>query len=187
MKARKSIFEEWIEANPERVAAGIVAAIIVTVLIVWLTSSSGLFDGPSLQRVHVSPPSPVYADGAYSDIQVALNNVGNATAEGCSVKAYDHLLFSSSNPDATLVLGESEQFRLPPQGEHFATVSIYLPYVSGEAFLQGGVRALIFLRTECSNATPIMDSENLVLSGSPLSVSEEGELDRGATGQTSRG
>ena len=173
MKARMSIFEEWIEANPERAAAGIVAAIIITVLIAWLTSSSGLFDGPALQRVHVSPPGPVYADGAYSDIQVAVNNGGNATAEECSVKAYDHLLFSSSDPDETWVLGESERFRLPPQAGHSATVSIYLPNVSGEALLQGGVRALIFLRTECSNATPIMDSKKLVLSGSPLSISED--------------
>ncbi len=174
MKARRSIFEKWIEANPERVAAGIVAVIIATVLIAWLTSSSGLFDGPSLQRVYVSPPSPVYADGAYSDIQVAVNNIGNVTAEGCSVKAYDHLLLSSSNFEETLVLGESEQFSLPPQGGHFATVSIYLPYVGGEALSQGEeARTLILLRAECSNAIQTMTIKELVLSGSPLSVSED--------------
>lgn len=166
MKARRSIFDKWIEANPERVAAGIVAVIIATVLIAWLTSSSGLFDGPSLQRVYVSPPSPVYADEAYFDIQVALNNVGNVTAEGCSVKAYDY--------DETLVLGESERFSLPPQGGHFATVSIYLPYVGGEALSQGEeVRALILLRAECSNAIQTVVTKELVLSGSPLSVSED--------------
>jgi hypothetical protein len=166
MKARRSIFEKWIEANPERVAAGIVAVIIATVLIAWLTSSSGLFDGPSLQRVYVSPPSPVYADEAYSDIQVAVNNVGNVTAEGCSVTASDH--------DETLVLGESERFSLPPQGGHFATVSIYLPYVGGEALSQGEeVRAHILLRAECSNAIQTMITKELVLSGSPLSVSED--------------
>lgn len=164
--------EDRIKANPERVVAGIIAAIIASVLVVWLTSLSGLFDGPTLQMVDSSSPSPVYADGTYSDVQVATNNAGNVTAEGCSVKAYNHLLFSSSDPDETLALGESEWFSLPPQGGRSATVSIYLPYLSGEALLGGGVRSLIFLRTECSNAMSETESKMITLSGSPPSISE---------------
>jgi hypothetical protein len=168
MKVRMSIFEEWIEANPEAVVTAIIAAIIATVLTLWLTSSNSLLNGPSLQVVHVSSPSPIYADGTYSDVQVAVNNGGDVTAEGCSVKAYNHLLFSSGNLDESSALGESERFSLPPQGGHSAVVSIYLPYVSGEALLGGGVRGLIFLRAECSNTISNPDSKKIVLSQPPL-------------------
>jgi hypothetical protein len=164
MKVRMSTFEEWIEANPEGVVAAIVAAIIATVLMLWLTNSNNFLNGPSLQVVHVSPPSPVYADGTYSDVQVAVNNGGDVTAEGCSVKAYNHLLFSSGDLDETSVLGESERFSLAPQAGRSATVSVYLPYVSGEALFGGGVRSLLFLRAECSNAISNSDSKKIVLS-----------------------
>ena len=159
-----TIIEERIKANPRVAVAGIVAAIVAPVLVAWLISSSGLFDGPSLQVVYISPLSPVYADGTYSDVQVAVNNGGNVTAEGCSVKAYNHLLFSSGDLDETSVLGESERFSLPPQAGRSATVSVYLPYVSGEALFGGGVRSLIFLRAECSNAISNTDSKKIVLS-----------------------
>jgi hypothetical protein len=162
-----TIIEELIKANPRAVVAGIVAAIIATVLALWLINSSGLLDGPSLQVVHISPLSPMYADGTYSDVQVAVDNVGNVTAEGCSVKAYNHLLFSSGNLDESSALGESERFSLPPQGGHSAAVSIYLPYVSGEALLGGGIKSLIFLRTDCSNATSNAYSKTVVLTRSP--------------------
>jgi hypothetical protein len=99
----------------------------------------------------------------YSDVQVAVNNGGDATAERCSVKAYNHFLFSSGNLDETSALGESERFSLPPQAGRSATVSIYLPYVSGEALFGGGVRSLIFLRAECSNAISNPDSKKIVL------------------------
>ena len=84
--------------------------------------------------LYISPLGSSYADDTYSDVQIAVNNGGNVAAEECSIKVYNHYLFyTSSDPDVTSVLGESERFTLPPQGGRTTTVSIYLPKVSGEA------------------------------------------------------
>ena len=155
---------------------GIITVIIAPVLVVWSINLSGLFDGPSLYMLYISPLGSAYADGTYSDVQIAVNNGGNVAAEECSIKVYNHQLFySSSDPDEPSVLGESERFPLPPQGGRTATVSIYLPDVSGEALYGGGVKSLIFFRTECDNGESDTSSKTVLLSRTPPSVSETAE------------
>jgi hypothetical protein len=150
---------------------GIVTIIIAPVLVVWSINLSGLYDGPSLYMLYISPLGPVYADGKYSDVRIAVNNGGNVAAEECSIKVYNHYLFyTSSEPNESSVLGESERFTLPPQGGRSATVGIYLPDVSGEALFGGGIKSIIFFRTECDNGESDTSSKTILLSRPPSSA-----------------
>ena len=168
-----TIIEEKIKANPWEALIGIVTIIIVPVLVVWSINLSGLFDGPSLYMLYISPLGSSYADDTYSDVQIAVNNGGNVAAEECSIKVYNHYLFyTSSDPDVTSVLGESEHFTLPPEGGRKTTVSIYLPNVSGEALYGGGVKSTIFFRTECDNAESDASSKTVLLSRTSPSQSD---------------
>ncbi len=89
--------------------ASTVVAIGATVIpIVGLASWGVPPDGPALLMIHVSALAPVSADGEYSGVRVAVDNSGSATAEACSVNAYN--LPHSYEADETSVLGKSEQF-----------------------------------------------------------------------------
>jgi hypothetical protein len=146
-----------------RVAATI-AAIIAT-FVMWLVVSALRSEEPHLQMIRVSfQPTPLSTDGTYFDMDVAVNNASTATANGCYAKAYNHLLFSEEIDEST-ELGKSEQFDLPPHGGHVAPVSVYLPDLSGEALLGGGVRAPVFLRVECENAESSEEGKTLKVSG----------------------
>ena len=166
-----AIFAKRVKADPWEAVLAIATLIIAPVLVIWSINLSGVFDGPSLYMLYISPPSTAYADGTYSDVWVAVNNGGNIAAEGCSIRAYNHYLFSSSDePDESSVLGESERFTLPPQGGGTPTVSIYLPYVSGEALFGGGIRSMIFFRTECANISSEASSQTVLLAPTYSSV-----------------
>jgi hypothetical protein len=144
--------EDRTKAKLGRVLAMIVVAIVATVIpIVWLASWDVPSDDPALLVVYVSSQSPVSADGAYSSVRVAVDNAGDATAEACTVKAYNRLPFTYEVVEAP-VLGESEQFDLSARGGRVTTVSLYLPAMSGEALSGGGVSGPVSLRTECENA-----------------------------------
>jgi len=145
---------ERVKAAPGGMLAATIAALVATVAAtvgLALAESAALSDSPHLQMVYVSGLTFVPAGGAYSDAQVAVNNAGTATAEGCYAKAYNHLLFSEEIDEAS-ALGRSEQFDLSARGGHVATVSVHLADLSGEALLGGGIRAPVFFRTECKNA-----------------------------------
>src|ERR671913_48052 len=158
---------ERIRAAPGMVLAAVIAATVSNLLVTAsLAYSAVRSDEPYLQIVHVSLTTPVSAGGTYSDVRVAVDNAGNATAKGCYAKAYNHLLFSNEI-DETSALGRSEQFDLSPHGGHVATVGVYLPNISGEALLGGGVRAPVFYRVECANAVSSADSKTVVV---PFSV-----------------
>ena len=166
-----AIFAKRVKADPWEAVLAIATLIIAPVLVIWSINLSGVFDGPSLYMLYISPPSTAYADGKYSDVWVAVNNGGNIAAEECSIRAYNHYLFSSSDePDESSVLGESERFTLPPQGGGTPTVSIYLPYVSGEALFGGGIRSMIFFRTECANTSSEASSQTVLLAPTYSSV-----------------
>ena len=154
---------ERIRAAPGMLlAATVVATVSNLVVTAGLSASAARSDEPYLQMVHVSRATPVSARGKYSDVRVAVGNAGNATAKGCYAKAYNHLLFSNEI-DETSALGRSEQFDLSPHGGHVATVGVYLPNISGEALLGGGVRAPVFYRVECANAVSSADSKTVVV------------------------
>jgi hypothetical protein len=131
--------EGWVKANPKKVVAAIFAVLIAPVPLLLLINSSGLFDDPDPALVHLSLPSPTYAN-TYPDVRVAVNNRGNVTAEECLVRAY------SADPDdpggTRALLAESERFDLAPQEGHVATLDISLLDTT---------EALVFL-TECRNA-----------------------------------
>jgi hypothetical protein len=166
-----AIFAKRVKLDPLEAVLAIATLIIAPVLVIWSINLSGVFDGPSLYMLYISPPSTAYADGNYSDVWVAVNNGGNVAAEECSIRAYNHYLFSSSDePDESSVLGESERFTLPPQVGGMPTVSIYLPYVSGEALFGGGIRSMIFFRTECANTSSEASSQTVLLSPTSSSV-----------------
>lgn len=148
-----------------------IAAIGATIVsMVGLANWSVLSDDPAVLMVHVSSLNPVSTDGEYSGMQVAVDNTGDATAEGCSVKAYNRLPFSYVADEAS-VLGKSEQFDVSPEGGRVTTVSLYLPNMSGEALSGGGVRAPVSLRTECENAES-PDHGRIVTAPYPVSSSE---------------
>ena len=132
--------------------AAIVLVIGATVIpVVGLASWAAPSDGPALLMIHVSSLNTISADGEYSGVRVAVDNPGHATAEACTVNAYNRLPFSYEADEAS-VLGESERFDLPPEGGLVTSVSLYLPAMSGEATSEGGVRVPVSLRTECENA-----------------------------------
>jgi hypothetical protein len=146
------------------VLAATIAAIIAT-FVVWLVYSALRSEEPHLQMVRVSfESSPLSAGGPYFDIDVAVNNASTAAAKGCYSKAYNHLLFSEE-VDKSSELGRSEQFDLSPHGGHVAPVSVYLPGLSGEALLGGGVRAPVFFRVECENAESSEEGKTVTVSG----------------------
>lgn len=165
-----AFLEERIEAHPGRVVAATIAAIVASVVLaVSLINPLISFNEPSLQMIRVDTLVAA-SEGAYYDVGVAVNNAGTATAEGCYAKAYNHLLFSD-DIDETSELGRSEQFDLSPDGGHVATVSVYLPDLSGEALLGGGVRAPVSFRTDCKNAES-SDEGRTITVRSPLSGSQ---------------
>jgi hypothetical protein len=147
-----SLIENWTRANSNSVTTAIIGVLITPVLLAYILSWSGLSDtAPTLQIVHVSNYTPAYEDGTYSDVTAAVQNAGNGIAQGCFVRAYNHLLFSQ-DIDESSILGSTEQFDLPPQEGLVETVSVYLPSMSGEALLGGGIRAFVAYRFECENA-----------------------------------
>ena len=81
-----------------KVVAGLGAAIIAPVPVLWLTNSSDLIDSPVVEVISVSPLSPLYANNTYSDAQITVDNGGKATAEDCFVRAYNAELISEE-PD----------------------------------------------------------------------------------------
>jgi hypothetical protein len=174
-----TIIAGWTKANPLEAVLAIATLLIAPVLVIWSINLSGVFDGPSLYMLYISPPSAAYASDTYADVWVAVNNGGNTAAEGCSIRAYNHYLFSSSSdPDESSVLGESEQFTLPPQGGRSVTLSIYLPYISGEALFGGGIRSMIFFRTVCVNSESDASSQTVLLSPTSSSVLETSDYNQ---------
>jgi hypothetical protein len=152
MQGYLSLIEDWTKANSKDVITAIIGVLITPVLVAWLINWSGLsHDVPNLLIVHVSNPTPAYEDGTYSEVIASVQNTGYVMAQGCSVKAYNHLLFSQ-DIDESSVLGSTEQFDLSPQEGLVETVSVYLPSMSGEALLGGGIRAFVAFRFECENA-----------------------------------
>ncbi len=57
-----------------KVVAGLVAAIIAPIPVLWLTNSSDLIDGPVVKVISVSSLSPPYANNTYSDAQTTVDN-----------------------------------------------------------------------------------------------------------------
>jgi hypothetical protein len=152
MRAYSDAEEEGTKTNSRRVLSVIVVVIVATVIpIVGLASWGVPSDDPALLMVHVSSLNPESADGEYSGVRVAVDNAGGATAQACTIKAYNRLPFSYEADEAS-VLGRSEQFDLSPEGGRVTTVSLYLPAMSGEAWSGGGIRAPVSLCTECQNA-----------------------------------
>ena len=130
--------EGWVKANPKKVVVAIFAVLIAPVPLLLLINSSGLVDSPDLAVVHHSLPNPTYAN-MYPDVRVAVDNGGNATAEECLVRVYSA---DPDDPDGTpALLGESEQFDLPPQEGHIATMDVSRPDTA---------ELLVFL-AECRN------------------------------------
>jgi hypothetical protein len=164
MRGDITVVVERMRAAPGMVVATTIAAIIAN-FVVWLAVAAPRSEEPHLQMIRVSfEPAPLSTDGTYFDIDVTVNNASTATAKGCYSKAYNHLLFSEEI-DESSELGRSEQFDLSPHGGHVAPVSVYLPDLSGEALLGGGVRAPIFLRVECENAESSEEGKTVKVSG----------------------
>ena len=164
MRGDVTVAVKRIRAAPGMVVAATIAAIIAT-FVVWLIVSTLRSEEPHLQMVRVSfQPTPPSAGGTYFDVAVAVNNAGTATAKGCYAKAYNHLLFSEEI-DETTDIGRSEQFDLSPHGGHVAPVSVYLPDLSGEALLGGGLRAPVFFRVECEDAESSEEGMTVKVSG----------------------
>ena len=163
MRDYVAVVVKRLQATPGMVVAAIVAATMSTVVVMaGLANSAIRPDEPYLQMLHVSRPTSVSAGGTYSYVRVAVDNAGTATAHGCYAKAYNHRLFSNEI-DEFSPLGRSEQFNLSPYGGYVATVSVYLPKISGEALLGGGVRAPVSFRVECENAESSDDSKIVVV------------------------
>jgi hypothetical protein len=147
------LIEEWVKENPERTVIGVLAAtIIVPVLMSLLYTPSGDSDSAYLDVIHISSLSPAYANNRYSDVQVAVYNGGDVTAEECYARVYDASLFSDPEaepPEETQALGESGRFDLVPHEGHVATASVYLPEAR-ERSSQSQVVSLT-VRTKCRN------------------------------------
>ena len=152
MQSYFSLIDGWIKVNIKSVIAAVIGVLITPVLLAPIVNRSGLsHDAPSLQIVHISNFTPDYDDNMYSDVAAAVQNAGNVKAQGCYVKAYNHLLFTQ-DIDESSVLGRTKQFDLSPHEGVRETVSVYLPSMSGEALLGGGIRAFVAYRLECDNA-----------------------------------
>jgi len=152
MQSYLSLIDDWIKVNIKFVIAAVIGVLITPVLLAPIVNRSGLsHDAPSLQIVHTSNFTPAYDDNMYSDVAAAVQNAGNVKAQGCYVRAYNHLLFTQ-DIDENSVLGSTEQFDLSPHEGVRETVSVYLPSMSGEALLGGGIRAFVVYRFECENA-----------------------------------
>jgi hypothetical protein len=152
MQSYLALIDDWIKANIKSVIAAIIGVLITPVLLApivnWIERSHA---APSLQIVHISKHTPAYDDNTYSDVTAAVQNAGDVKAQGCYVKAYNHLLFTQ-DIDENSVLGRTQQFDLSPHGGVVETVRVYLPSISGEALLGGGIRAFVAYRFECENA-----------------------------------
>jgi hypothetical protein len=147
--------EQSLKANPEAAAAATIVALLLSVLATAVAAAAGGLGGlagaPDLRIVDVSGPGSPYAQGAYADVRVAVDNGGGGAARGCAVEGYGHVLFSDEI-DESSALGRSERFDLGAGEGRVASVGIHLPGVSGEASPGGGVRGPIFLRAECEGA-----------------------------------
>ena len=137
----------WIGASPETVLAVLVIAIVAPVSASWTINSSHLLESASVNIIHVSAPSAPYADNTYSDVEIAVDNQGSATAEGCLVRAVGSPP-SSEDPADSVMLAESEPFDLSPRDGRVVTLSIYLPDARGKVVAFG---------TMCESSRP---SEN---------------------------
>ena len=147
-----SLMDDWIKANINSVITAVIGVLITPVLAAWVLNWSGIsHDGPSLLFINISSQTPAYADQTYSDVAAAVQNAGDVKAQGCSIIAYSPHPFSQGT-DENSVLGSSEQFDLSPQEGLVETVSVYLPNMSGEAMLGGGIRAYVDYRFQCENA-----------------------------------
>ncbi len=151
------------KAHPEKVLAATVMATIAMTVAVGIHNLLIASKAPTLQMLGVYGLTAPSAGDSFS-VTVAVNNAGTATAEECYAKAYSHVLFSDEI-DETSELGTSEQFDLLPHEGHVATVSVYLPNLSGEALLGGGVRAPVFYRIECKNAASSDEGKTITVSG----------------------
>jgi hypothetical protein len=147
-----SLIDDWTKANIKSVIAATIGVLITPVLLAPIVNWSGLYHAaPSLQIVHISNFTPAYDDNTYSAVTAAVQNSGDVKAQGCYVKAYNHLLFTQ-DIDESSVLGSTERFELSPHEGVVETVSVYLPSMSGEALLGGGIKAFVAYRFECENA-----------------------------------
>jgi hypothetical protein len=152
MRAYQDVAEERTKAAPRRALAALVVTIGATVIpVVGLAGWGVPPDGPALLMIHVSALAPISADGEYTSVLVAVDNPGSATAEACTVNAYNRLPYSYA-ADETSALGKSEQFDVSPEGGRVFATSLYLPAMGGEALPGGGVRAPVSLHAECENA-----------------------------------
>ena len=152
MQSYLTLIDDWIKANIKSVIAAIIGVLITPVLLAPIVNWSGRSHAaPSLQIVHISNLTPAYDDNTYSDVTAAVQNADDVKAQGCYVKAYSHLLFTQ-DIDESSVLGRTEQFDLSPHEGVMETVSVYLPSMSVEALLGGGIRAFVVYRFECENA-----------------------------------
>lgn len=118
--------KSWFKLSPETVIAILVTAIIAPVPLAWTANSNHLFDTANVTLVHTSSPSPPYDNGTYSDIEVSVENQGNATAVGCLLKVLGFPPDSEDPADA-VELAESERFDLSLQDGRVLTMSVYLP------------------------------------------------------------
>jgi hypothetical protein len=147
-----SLIDDWTKANSDIVIIAVIGVLITPIPAGWAVNWSGLSHADSsLQIVHISDQTPAYDNGTYSDVAAAVQNASAVEVQRCSIKAYNHLLFSQ-DIDENSILGSTEQFDLSPQEGLVKTVSVYLPTISGEAMLGGGIRASIDYRFECENA-----------------------------------
>ena len=152
MQSYLTLIDDWSKANTKSVIAAIIGVLITPVLLAPIVNWSGRSHAaPSLQIVHISNLTPAYDDNTYSDVTAAVQNADDVKAQGCYVKAYNHLLFTQ-DIDENSVLGSTEQFDLSPHEGVVETVRVYLPSISGEALLGGGIRAFVAYRFECENA-----------------------------------
>jgi hypothetical protein len=159
-----SVVEKRIKAHPGRVLAATAMAMVAVTVAMMLWNLLLASKAPALQMLGIYGLTAPSAGDPYFNATVAVNNAGTATAEGCYAKAYNHLLFSNEIDEAS-ELGRSEQFDLSPHGGYVATVSVYLPNLSGEALLGGGVRAPVFYRTDCKNAESSDEGRTITVSG----------------------
>ena len=126
----------WIKLSPETILAVLVTALIAPVPLAWTANSNHLLDTANVMVIHTSSPSLPYADNTYSDIEVSVENQGNATAEGCLLRVLGSPS-DSEDPVGAVTLAESERFDLSPQDGLVLTISVYLPDASEKQIFFG--------------------------------------------------
>jgi hypothetical protein len=118
--------KSWLKLSPETIIAILVTAVVAPVPLAWTANSNHLFDTANVALVHTSSPSLPYGNDTYSDIEVSVENQGNATAEGCLLKVLGSAP-DSEDPAEAVTLAESERFDLSPQDGRVLTMRVYLP------------------------------------------------------------